>query len=112
MQVETYLNNKMTRHLVHRLVFISFVGETKYVNHIDEVKDNNELTNLEHSNPVHNGNHSIGLCWELVDPEGKKHSFKGLAKFCREHNLTEECIYRLQRGTQKQHKGWTLPKQT
>lgn len=109
LQVETYLNGKMSRHTVHRLVFDSFTRiDCEMVNHIDEDKTNNWLYNLEASDGVHNAIHSSGIEYSLKSPDGIIHTGRGVKKFCRDNNLTPQCIAKLYTGDQKQHKGWTL----
>ncbi len=57
---------KIKRFLVHRLLFLNFVGDIPdglQINHIDGVKTNNNLSNLELCTPLENTRHawSLGL---------------------------------------------------
>lgn len=108
-RVHLRVDNKSVKLFVHRLVFLTFIGAMEVINHIDENKTNNRLSNLEASNPSHNANHSLGLEFSLKDPTGRIHTFKGISKFCDEHGLCRDNIYKVKSGKRKSHKGWTLP---
>lgn len=52
--------------------------------------------------------------YTLISPDGNKVTFLGLAKFCRENNLSPACLWRLlnNKNGVTHHKGWTLNKMT
>lgn len=68
--VTLQVGNKKRTRLVHRLVMLSFLGESeKEVNHIDGVKNNNKIQNLEY----------------VTKSENLRHAYRtGLAKKTRE----------------------------
>lgn len=43
----------------------------------------------------------------FVNPQGKSAVIENLAKFCRENNLDQATMWRVIKGKEKQHKGWT-----
>lgn len=45
----------------------------------------------------------------LKSPEGNLFTSKNIRKFCRDNNLSRTGIRNVMNGTQKSHKGWTLP---
>jgi len=57
MYVVISINQKKKKHLIHRLVMSSFVGESDLtVNHINEIKTDNRLSNLEYCTQMDNCN--------------------------------------------------------
>ena len=47
--------------------------------------------------------------FKLKSPNGDIITGKNIAKFCRENNLTPQCIGKVILGKEKSHKGWTKP---
>lgn len=43
---------------------------------------------------------------KLISPDGILYEFKGITKFCKEHNLTRSKISQVINGRITQHKGW------
>jgi hypothetical protein len=43
----------------------------------------------------------------FIDPDGNKITFKNLAKFCQENNLSTWSMTRVSRGKSNNYKGWT-----
>lgn len=59
--VALYVGGRLKRYLVHRLVYLSHVGEIPklmQINHKDGVKDNNHISNLEVVTPKENTAHA------------------------------------------------------
>jgi hypothetical protein len=57
--VTLQIGNKKHTRLVHRLIMVSFLGESgKEVNHIDGAKANNRIENLEYSTKSENLKHA------------------------------------------------------
>jgi hypothetical protein len=60
--VGLYNNGNRKNFLVHRLIMLTFCGESDLqVNHIDGIKTNNNLTNLEYCTPLENMRHAVEL---------------------------------------------------
>lgn len=52
----------------------------------------------------------LAKTYELTTPLGDTIIVTNLAKFCREHNLTKQCMNDIIKGKQLQHKGWKCKK--
>ena len=50
------------------------------------------------------------LMWEITYPNGRIEIIKNLHRFCRKHNLIPQCMIRIPKGIQKQHKGFKCRK--
>lgn len=46
----------------------------------------------------------------IIEPDGKEYEIKGLAKFCREHELDQGMMSRVAAGRCRQYKGWKCRK--
>lgn len=59
-RVTIYKDKKRFRFMVHRLIFMAFHPNVKFIqiNHINGIKRDNRIENLEKSNPSHNQIHS------------------------------------------------------
>lgn len=42
----------------------------------------------------------------LLSPQGQEYKILNYAKFCKEYNLSKQCICKVLQGKQKHHKGW------
>ena len=103
---------KVTRSSLHRLTALAFIpnpNNLPEVNHIDEDKTNNNVWNLEWCTTEYNGIYSVGKTATLLSPDGILHTFTGIAKFCREHDLNQSIICQMLKGKYKTCKGWTAP---
>jgi hypothetical protein len=77
--VHLHENNKLRTRRVHRLVMLTFCGESDLqVNHIDGVKSNNTLINLEYCTASENVRHSYRT--GLACNKGERHSRSKLTK--------------------------------
>lgn len=64
LDVQLWKDNKCTHKLVHRLVYMTFIGaipDGMQVNHIDECKTNNVVSNLNLMSPKENINYGTGI---------------------------------------------------
>ncbi|CAM0028572.1 HNH endonuclease [Vibrio phage D529] len=95
---------------VHRLVASHFlVNENNLatVNHIDEVKTNNNVSNLEWMSNEDNVAYSCAKSYKFTSPNGDLVVIHNLRKFCKDNNLTDANMNKVNSGERKQHKGWT-----
>ena len=91
--IDLTVNKVRTKHLVHRLVLLTFVGNPTNlpeVNHLDENKSNNTLANLEWCSRSHNKQHSMksgtyDKIYTLRNSLGKKHKPNTASKY---HNVS------------------------
>jgi len=91
--VALYADNKVKRYFVHRLVYLSHVGEIPklmQINHKDGVKDNNHISNLEVVTPKENTAHA----WR------KGLSKKYLGERCSTSKLKDEDIIKIRHLSQ------------
>ena len=58
---------------------------------------------LEHSNKVSN---SKGKNYLVIPPIGEPFQIRSLSAFCRNNNLSPQCLSYIASGKQKFHKGW------
>jgi hypothetical protein len=100
--IDFTINKVRTKHLVHRLVCLTFLDNPNYhpeVNHKDENKSNNSLDNLEWCSRSHNKQHSMKIgtyakIYTTKNTLGKKHKPNTASKY---HNV----------GYDKQRGKWT-----
>ena len=79
LSIMLFNNGKYKGYLVHRLIMLTFCGESDLqVNHIDGVKTNNNLTNLEYCTPLENTRHAMEL--GLMNHKGENHPKSKLTK--------------------------------
>ena len=45
--------------------------------------------------------------WIITTPSSERIEIKNLLGFCKEHNLSPQCMYMVSWGQCKQHKGYT-----
>ncbi|AUR89963.1 winged helix-turn-helix DNA-binding domain protein [Vibrio phage 1.135.O._10N.222.54.B6] len=57
--------------------------------------------------PEENTIQASGILFSVIDPNGVKHTAFGIAKFCRENDLSPDKISQVLLGNRKHHKGWT-----
>lgn len=53
------------------------------------------------------GNRNNAGSYIAVSPNGTRHLVESLPSFCAEHGLNYHCMYRVSRGKQQGHYGWT-----
>lgn len=100
--IDFTVNKVRTKHLVHRLVMMTFTpnpSNLPEVNHKDENKSNNALSNLEWCSRSHNKQHSMATgtynkIYTTKNSLGKKHKPNTASKY---HNV----------GYDKERKKWT-----
>lgn len=88
---------KRKHYKIHRLVYMTWVGEIpkgKQINHIDDNKDNNHYLNLYAGNQVQNiqdckdNNHRCGNTWYITLYDKEKDE---IISFCPAQNFVEYC---------------------
>lgn len=91
MQVQIYKDLKVKMVKVHKLVMLSFIGESKWldINHKNWIKSDNRLKNLEYCTRWENLKHKYSVLWyksffEMSNPK----SWKG--KFWKNHNTSKK----------------------
>lgn len=47
--------------------------------------------------------------YKMVNPQGEIIKFYNMRKFCRDNDLTQQCLQLVSIGKQSHHKGWKLP---
>jgi hypothetical protein len=78
--VSLWGNRKGKTHTIHRLVMLSFVGESNLqVNHINGIKDDNRLENLEYCTVLENNLHALRTGLKKM-PKGENHPSNKLTK--------------------------------
>lgn len=78
-QIELTKNENVKKHLIHRLVLLTFNGESKLdVNHKDGNKLNNRLDNLEYVTKSENTKHAYDN--KLMTRKGTKHNNSKFSK--------------------------------
>lgn len=107
-----YLTAKVDgrKQLVHRLVAETHIpnpNNLPCINHKDEDKTNNHADNLEWCDYQYNSEYSLSKSYKFIDPNGEVREVFNLRKFCRANNLHSGCMSDVNKGKQKQHKGWT-----
>lgn len=97
------------QHVIHRLVAKYYVPNPcgyDLVEHADDVKINNHYTNLLWCTEQYNREKESSKHYVFSDPDGNRVDVFNLRKFCRDNNLTQGCMVKLQ-ATGHKHKGWT-----
>jgi hypothetical protein len=81
-RVRLFNENKSKKFLVHRLIMLTFHGESKLqVNHIDGNKENNNFLNLEYCTGSTNMKHAVKLgLVKVPNIKGENHAFSKLTK--------------------------------
>lgn len=107
LRVNLYQNGKMRNYQVHRLVMLTFKGESNLtINHKDENKLNNKLENLEYTTIKENVRYSqaFKVIGENIE-NGKKIYFNSTREV-NKFGFSQRCVCRALNGEQKQTKGY------
>lgn len=101
---------------VHRLVLLSFVGESSLqVNHINGIKTDNRLSNLEYVTHSGNMKHAYRIGLEKPCDNGLKKKvamikdgiivkeFESIRGMCREEGFDRRCVRRVIKGEKKDY---------
>jgi len=103
-------DNKPRAKRLHRLVALAFLDNPEglnVINHLNEVKTDNRLENLEWTTSGENSAYSLAATYEITSPTGLLNTFRNLSKFCRDNKLHTSSLYKMWKGRQSQHKGYT-----
>jgi hypothetical protein len=109
-------NGKAKNFLVHRLVLLAFVGQSKLqCNHLDGNKSNNNINNLEYCTSKENLTHCINVLGKKRG-EGTKASklteknviairsdTRPIRQIANDLNVTYQCIHYIKNGTNWKH---------
>lgn len=130
--VSLYKNGKQHMRYIHRLVaqcFLESFDPDLEVNHKKGNGTKNSVNDIEMVTPTENIQHSFrelgrlgsatgkfgkdnpsSQWFEIIHPSGKRSKIKGLLQFCRDNNLSPQCMSLVANGKQKQHKGYRVEK--
>lgn len=108
--LELSVDGKFKKMKVHRLVCMTFKPidncEKFQVDHIDEDKSNNFETNLQWLSPSEHNVKSKAGHFTFISPSGEVVEVYNLRQFCRDNNLINGSMSKVNTGKQKNHKGW------
>lgn len=105
--VDLYSKHSYKRYRVHRLVLLTFVGDSKLqVNHINGIKSDNRLCNLEYVTQSENMKHAYRLGLEKPCDNGFKKPvvmiknnirkiYPSIREMCRENNFDRRTVIRI-----------------
>lgn len=98
LDVQLWKDNKCTHKLVHRLVYMTFIGEIPegmQVNHIDECKTNNVVSNLNLMTPKENINYGTGIERQALAKSKMVYQYTIEGKLIAIYNSTSEAARKL-----------------